>query len=60
MLLWVCGNKNGGRIMDKKLVEELLFEIIEKICWIKNIVIYEEEEWHFGIVKNVESVNTEQ
>ena len=30
--------------MDKKLVEELLFEIIEKICWIKNIVIYEEEE----------------
>ena len=29
--------------MDKQLVDELLFEIIEKICWIKNIVNYEEE-----------------
>ena len=30
--------------MDKQLVDELLFEIIEKICWIKNIIQYEEEE----------------
>ena len=32
--------------MDKQLVDELLFEIIEKICWIKNIVNYDKKCKH--------------
>jgi len=35
----------GGRlIMDKELINELLFEIIEKVTWIKHLVNYQEEE----------------
>jgi hypothetical protein len=32
----------GGLCMNKQLIDELLFEIIEKLCWIKGLT--EEEE----------------
>jgi hypothetical protein len=28
---------------DKQLIQDLLFEVIEKICWIKHLVAEEEE-----------------